>query len=55
MGVVGLRNLHNGAVILSNLFELERECGDEEAFFDKVHVIGLELTVESVQLSYYWA
>ena len=53
--MVGLRNLHNGAVMLLNLFELKRQCGDEEAFFDKVHVIGLELTAESVQFSSYWA
>ena len=55
MRVARLRNLHNAAVMLSNLFELKRKCGDEEAFFNKVHVIGVELTAESVQLSCYWA
>ncbi|KAK0513920.1 hypothetical protein JMJ35_003642 [Cladonia borealis] len=53
--VASLRNLHNGAVMLSNLFELKRKCGNEETFFNKVHVIGVELTAESVQLSCYWA
>ena len=53
--VVGLQNLHNGAVMLSNFFELKRLCGDEEAFFDKIHVIGVELTAESIRLSCYWA
>ena len=55
LGVVGLRNLHNGTVMLSNLFELKQQCGDEAAFYDKVHVIGVELTAESVQFSCYWA
>ncbi len=41
--------------MLSNLFELKRKCGNEEAFFNKVHVIGVELTAESVQLSCYWS
>ena len=53
--VARLQNLHNGAVMLSNLFELKWKCGNEEAFFNKVHVIGVELTAESVQLSCYWA
>ena len=55
MRVARLQNLHNGAVMLSNLFELKRKCGNEEAFFNKVHVIGVELTAESVQLSCYWS
>ena len=55
MRVAMLQNLHNGAVMLSNLFELKRKCRNEEAFFNKVHVIGVELTAESVQLSCYWA
>ena len=41
--------------MLSNLFELKRKRGNEQAFFTKVHVIGVELTAESVQLSCYWA
>lgn len=53
--VARLQNLHNGAAMLSNLFELKRKCGNEEAFFNKVHVIRVELTAESVQLSCYWA
>lgn len=53
--VARLQNLHIGAVMLSNMFELKRKCGNEEAFFNKVHVIGIELTAESVQLSCYWA
>ena len=55
MRAARLQNLHNGAVMLSNLFELEQKCGNEEAFFNKVHVIGVELPAESVQLSCYWA
>ena len=55
MRAARLQNLHNGAVMLSNLFELKRKCGNGEAFFNKVHVIGVELTAESVQLSCYWA
>ena len=55
VGVVGLQNLHNGAVLLSNLFELKRLCGDEAAFVDKIHVIGVKLTAESIRLSCYWA
>ena len=55
MRVARLQNLHNGAVMLSNLFELKQKCGNEEAFFNKVHVIGVELTAESVQLSCYWS
>ena len=55
MRVARLQNLHNGAIMLSNLFELKRKCGNEEDFFNKVHVIGVELTAESVQLSCYWS
>ena len=55
MRAARLQNLHNGAVMLSNLFELKRKCGNEEPVFNKVHVIGVELTAESVQLSCYWA
>ena len=55
MRVARLQNLHNGAIMLSNLFELKRKCGNEEAFFNKIHVIELELTAESVQLSCYWS
>ena len=55
MRVARLQNLHNGAIMLSNLFELKRKCGNEEDFFNKVHVIDVELTAESVQLSCYWS
>ena len=55
MRVARLLNLHNAAVMLSNLFELKRKCGNEKTFFNKVHVIGVELTAESVQLSCYWS
>lgn len=55
MRVARLQNLHNGAIMLSNLFELKRKCGNEETFFNKIHVISVELTAESVQLSCYWS
>lgn len=55
MRVARLQNLHNGAIMLSNMFELKRKCGNEGTFFDKIHVIGVELTAESVQLSCYWS
>ena len=50
-----LQNLHNAAVMLSNLRELMKAALKEADFFDKIHVLSLELTVETVQLSYYWA
>jgi hypothetical protein len=53
--VAKLQNLHNGAVMLSNLFQLRQASGNEKDFFGKVHVMSVELTTESVNLSCYWA
>ena len=50
-----LQNLHNGAVMLSNIYALKQKCKREESFFDKVHVMGVEIFEGSVQLSCYWA
>lgn len=50
-----LQNLHNAAVMLSNLRELMKAALKEADFFNKIHVLSVELTVETVQLSYYWA
>ncbi|KAL9640589.1 MAG: hypothetical protein Q9164_000196 [Protoblastenia rupestris] len=50
-----LQNLHNAAIMLSNLRELMKAALKEADFFNKIHVLSLELTVETVQLSYYWA
>ena len=49
-----LRNLHNGAVMLSNLYALKQKCRREETF-DKVHAMGVEIFDSCVQLSCYWA
>ena len=53
--VAKLQNLHNAAIMLSNLRELMKAALKEADFFNKIHVISLQLTIESVQLSYYWA
>ena len=53
--VARLQNLHNAAIMLSNLRELMKAASREAEFFDKIHVISLQLTPEVVQLSYYWA
>lgn len=53
--VAKLQNLHNAAIMLSNLRELTRAAMKEAEFFDKIHVISLQLTMETIQLSYYWA
>ena len=53
--VCRLQNLHNGAVMLSNLYALKQKCSREEEFFDKVHAMGVEFFDSSVQLSCYWA
>ncbi|MCJ1279656.1 hypothetical protein MMC21_007480 [Puttea exsequens] len=50
-----LQNLYNAAVMLSNLRELMKAALKEAEFFNKIHVLSLELTVETVQLSCYWA
>ena len=50
-----LQNLHNGAVMLSNLYALKQKCKREETFFNKVHVMGVEIFEGCVQLSCYWA
>ena len=49
-----LRNLHNGAVMLSNLYALKQKYGREETF-NKVHAMGVEVFDSCVQLSCYWA
>lgn len=53
--VAKLQNLHNAAIMLSNLRELMRAAAKEADFFNKIHVCSLQLTPESIQLSYYWA
>lgn len=53
--VAKLQNLHNAAIMLSNLRELMKAAAKEADFFNKVHVLSLQLTSESIQLSYYWA
>ena len=53
--VIRLQNLHNGATMLANLFEIWKLNQDEDGFFNKVHAMSLELTKESIQLSCYWA
>ncbi|KAL9627010.1 MAG: hypothetical protein Q9164_007732, partial [Protoblastenia rupestris] len=53
--VAKLQNLHNAAIMLSNLQELMKAAAKEADFFDKIHVLSLQLTPESIQLSYYWA
>ncbi|KAI4126370.1 MAG: hypothetical protein LQ347_005002 [Umbilicaria vellea] len=53
--VAKLQNLHNGALMLSNLLKLRRASGKEQDFFNKIHAMSLEFTSETVQLSCYWA
>ena len=55
--VVRLQNLHNGAVMLTNLLKVWNAClgVNKDGFFNEVHVMSLELTVEIVYLSCYWA
>ena len=53
--VYRLQNLHNGAIMLSNLYALKKKCKREEAFFDKVHVMEVEFFEGCVSLSCYWA
>ena len=53
--VARLQNLHNGAIMLSNIYALKQMCGAEESFFDKVHVMGVEFFEGCVELSCYWA
>ncbi|KAL9627570.1 MAG: hypothetical protein Q9164_007568, partial [Protoblastenia rupestris] len=48
-------NLHNAAIMLSNLRELMKAAAKEADFFNKIHVLSLQLTPQSIQLSYYWA
>ena len=50
-----LQNLHNAAVMLSNLYALKQKCKREETFFDKVHVMGIEFFGVSFSLSCYRA
>lgn len=53
--VASLQNLWNGATLLSNLLSLRRWSKKEDDFYNKIHVMSLELTAESIQLSCYWA
>lgn len=48
-----LQNLYNAAIMLSNLRELMKAALNEAEFFNKIHVMSLQLTTETVQLSYY--
>ena len=51
--VARLQNLHNGAVMLSNLYALKQICKREESFFDKVHAMTIEVYDGVAQLSCY--
>lgn len=53
--VAQLQNLYNASIMLSNLRELTKAAGREDEFFNKIHVMTLEVTTDIVQLSYYWA
>ena len=55
--VARLQNLHNGATMLSNLWNIRQfyDKEKENEFFDNVHAMSLQLTAESIQLSCYWA
>ena len=55
--VARLQNLHNGATMLANLLDIWKlGLGENtDGFFNNVHAMSLELTKETVQLSYYWA
>lgn len=60
MNVAKRQNLHNAAVMLSNLLALKEKAQNttadkiDESFFDKIHVMGMELTDQTVSLSCYW-
>ena len=53
--VAKLQSLHNAALQLSHLYVLMKAASREEEFFDKIHVMSLQLTLDVIQLSYYWA
>jgi hypothetical protein len=50
-----LQNAHNGAVMLFDLWQVQRAACKETEFLDKIQVITMCLTTESVELSYHWA
>lgn len=50
-----VHNLHNAAMLLSNIHRLKASVNKGKEFFDKVHVMSLQLSAENVQLSCYWA
>lgn len=41
--------------MLTSLRELRKAACKEDEFFNKVHVMSLELTIDVVRLSGYWA
>ena len=51
--VARLQNLHNGAVMLSNLYALKQMCKREESFFDKVHAMTIGVYDGVAQLPCY--
>jgi len=55
--VARLQSLHNGATMLSNLLHLKQKCGEDSGsgFFNKIHVLSLEASTETIQISCYWA
>ena len=53
--IARLQSLHNSAIMLNNLLQLRKAVGKEDVFYNKSHVMSLELTVESIHLSCYWA
>lgn len=52
--VAQLQNLHNGATMLWNLFQVRKLAGEEDEFLDKIQVISLSVTLHILELSYHW-
>ena len=49
------QSLHDSTYLLHSLLKLRTSVGKEEEFFGKVHVMSMEVTTETVQLTAYWA
>jgi hypothetical protein len=54
LDVARLQNMHNGAIMLNNMLQLKRSIDREHELIDKVGVMTLELTTESISLSAHW-
>ena len=48
--VASLQNLHNEAVMLSNLLQLKKEIGKEEEFHNMIHILSVQFTTETITL-----